>query len=70
MQDYFVTQNAFKTFRKVSPKSEFGLRKVPGLYLCLIFAQLSEKPSDLPFSLKTSVFIGVSAREVLSGDLP
>ena len=29
-----------------------------------------KKPSDLPFSLKKPVFIGVSAREVLAGDLP
>ena len=30
----------------------------------------SENPSDLPYSSETPVFIGVSRREVFSGDLP
>ena len=30
----------------------------------------TKKPSDLPFSSENPLFIGVSAREVLAGDLP
>ena len=39
-------------------------------YCVLINEVQAEKPSDLPSPLKMPVFIGVSAREVLSGDLP
>ena len=39
-------------------------------YSVLINEVQAEKPSDLPSPLKIPVFIGVSGREVLFGDLP
>ena len=63
----------------VSPKESPGLDRVNSLrtknkkirtYWVLINEMYAKKPSDLPFSLKKRVFIGVSAREVLFRDLP
>ena len=63
----------------VSPKESPSLDRVNSLrtknkkirtYWVLINEMYAKKPSDLPYPLETPVFIGVSAREVLFGDLP
>ena len=63
----------------VSPKESPSLDRVNSLrtknkkirtYWVLINEMYAKKPSDLPYPLEMPVFIGVSAREVLAGDLP